>query len=153
MSSEYGNFPGFTRGYGGGRARPDYGNRFYFRGGGGRGRGGGSSATSFNIPPEADIKKGLDMSNVIETIPAPPCPSAVEDIPIENVEYVASYNWVDTDPGQPTIVVPGTVSSPPPILNDITHGRRIPGTTQVPRLCGPGVRSHSPWSPTAAPIS
>ena len=52
------------------------------------------------------MKKGLDTSEVIETIPAPPQPSPLDDIPIENVEYVASYNWVDTE--QPTIVVPGT---------------------------------------------
>jgi hypothetical protein len=104
MSSEYGNFPNFTRGYGGGRARPDYSNRYYFRGG--RGRGGGSSAASHGIPPETDIKKGLDTSKAIETIPAPPRPSALQDIPIENVQYVASYNWVDTE--RPTITVPGT---------------------------------------------
>ena len=104
MSSDFGNFSSFTRGYGGSRARPDYGNRHYVRGG--RGRGGGSTATPLNFPPEADIKKGLDTSKVIETIPQPPRPSALEDLPIENVQYVASYNWVDTE--QPTIVVPGT---------------------------------------------
>ena len=106
MSSEYRNFSSSTRGYGGGRARPDHGNRYYIRGG--RGRGGGSSATSPNFPPEADIKRGLDVSEVIETVPAPPHPSGVEDVPIENVQYVASYNWVDTAPERPTIVVPGT---------------------------------------------
>jgi hypothetical protein len=101
MSSGHGNF---TRGYGGGRARPDYGNRHYLRGGGGVG--GGRSAASLNFPPEADIKKGLDTSNVIETIPIPPRPTGVEKVPIENVQYVASYNWVETD--HPTIVAPGT---------------------------------------------
>jgi hypothetical protein len=106
MSKEYGNFSNFTgpRGYGGGRARPDLGNRHYIHGG--RGRGGGSSAASLSFPPEANMKKGLDTSKAIETIPAPRRPSALEDIPIENVQYVASYNWVDTE--QPTIIVPGT---------------------------------------------
>ena len=104
MSGDFGNFSSFTRGgYGGSRPRPDYGNRHYVRGG--RGRGGGSTATPLNFPPEADIKKGLDTSKVIETIPQPSHPSALEDLPIENVQYVASYNWVDTE--QPTIVVPG----------------------------------------------
>ena len=104
MSSEHGNYSGFTRGYGGGRARPDLGNRHYIRGG--RGIGGGRPAASLNFPPEADIKKGLDTSEVMETIPTPSHPTGVEDVPIENVQYVASYNWVDTE--QPTIVVPGT---------------------------------------------
>lgn len=105
MSSEYGNFSSSTRGYGGGRARPDLGNRYYVRGGG-RGRGGGSSPTTLSFPSEVDMKKGLDTSKVIETIPAPPRPSALEHVPIENVQYVASYNWIDTE--RPTIVVPGT---------------------------------------------
>ncbi|KAF8490623.1 hypothetical protein F5888DRAFT_1097862 [Russula emetica] len=118
MSSEYGTFSSSTRGYGGGRARPDAGNRYYFRGG--RGRGGGSPATSLSFPPEADIKKGLDTSKIIETIPAPPHPSALEDIPIENVQYVASYNWVDTE--QPTLVVPGSPA--------VWTGREVPFSLQ-----------------------
>src|SRR6266852_6007885 len=105
MSSEYANSPSFTRGSGGGRARPDHGNRHYFRGG--SGRGGSSSATSHSFPPaEPDIMKGLDTSEVIETIPAPPRPSPLDDIPIENVQYISSYNWADKE--DPTIVVPGT---------------------------------------------
>lgn len=120
MSSEYGNFSGSTRGYGGGggRARPDYGNRYYVRGG--RGRGGSSSAASLSFPPEADIKKGLDSSKAIETIPAPPHPSTPDDVPIENVQYVASYNWVDTE--QPTIVVPGSPA--------LWTGRKAPFTLE-----------------------
>jgi len=109
MSSELGNFSSFTRGYGRGRARPDHGNRHHFHGD--RGRGSGSSATYPSFPPaEVDIKKGLDTSKVIETVPVPPRPSGVEDLPIENVQYVASYNWVDTE--QATIVVPGTCVLP-----------------------------------------
>jgi hypothetical protein len=105
MSSEHGNFSSFTRGYrGGARFRPDYGNRHYVRGG--RGRGDGSAAPPHGFPSEANLKKGLDTSKVIETILAPPRPSALEDVPIENVQYVASYNWVDKE--EPTIVVPGT---------------------------------------------
>jgi hypothetical protein len=150
MSSEYGgNYSSFNRGYGGGRGRPDLGNRYYIRGGGGRGRGGGSPATSLSFPPEADIKKDLDTSKAIEPIPSPPHPSTVEDIPIENVQYVSSYNWVDKE--QPTIVVPGAGS--PPVLKDITHSRRIYGSMQVHQQCGPTVRSHSRCSPTRAPIS
>jgi hypothetical protein len=101
------------RGYGAARrAKPDFGNRHYVLGGrGGRGRG-GSMAVPHNSPPEADLKKGLDTSKVIETIPPPPRPSALEDVPIENVEYVASYNWVDTE--DPTIIVPGTSSPSAP---------------------------------------
>jgi hypothetical protein len=111
MSSEYGgNFSSFNRGYGGGRGRPDLGNRYYIRGGRGRGGGSGSSGTALSFPPETDIKKDLDTSKAIETVPSPPRPSAVEDIPIENVQYVSSYNWVDKE--QPTIVVPGAGSPP-----------------------------------------
>jgi hypothetical protein len=71
------------------------------------------------------MKRGLDTSKVIETVPAPPRPSALEDVPIENVQYVASYNWVDTD--EPTIVVPGMGALPVSVLKDINHSRRIPG--------------------------
>jgi hypothetical protein len=92
-------FQALTRGYSGGRGRPDRGNRHYIRGGPG-GEEEAAAAASLSFPPEADIKKGLDTSQVIETIPKPPHPSAVEDVPIENVQYVASYNWVDTE-GQP----------------------------------------------------
>ena len=105
MSSEHGNFSSSTRGYRGGRFLPDYGNRHYVRGG--RGRGEGSAAAPRGFPSEVDIKKGLDTSTVIETIPLPPRPSALEDVPIENVQYVASYNWADKE--EPTIVVPGTM--------------------------------------------
>jgi hypothetical protein len=121
------NSPSFTRGYGGGRLVPDHGNRHYVvRGGwerGGRGRGFGRSPTSASFPPEADMKKGLDASKVIETIPTPPRPISLEEVPIENVQYVSSYNWVDAE--QRTIVAPGT-SSPPPILKDIAHSHRVP---------------------------
>ena len=71
----------------------------------------------------------------------PPRPSTLEDIPIENVQYVASCNWVDTE--QPTIVVPGA-SFPSPLeryhakLSDFTNagspavwtGRSVPFTLQ-----------------------
>lgn len=92
------------RGYGRGRGRPDHGNRHYLQGGAGRGS--GSSAAHLSFPLEADLKKGLDTSEIIETVPLPPRPSGLEGLPIQNVQYVASYNWVDTE--QATIVVPGT---------------------------------------------
>ncbi len=152
MSREYGSSPAFTHGYGG---KPDNNNRHYIRGGrGGRGRGGGSSAASLGLLPEPYIKKGLDTSKIIETVPAPPRPSesVLEDIPIENVQYVASYNWAETE--QPTIVVPGTSVFPPSFLERyITHSRRVPRPTQARQLCGPDARSHSPCNPTTAPIS
>ena len=104
MSSKYRKFSSFTGGSGGGHFRPDYQNLHYICGS--RGREGSSTATTLNFPSEANIKKGLDTSKVISTIPSPPRPSALEDVPIENVQYVASYNWVDKE--DPTIVVPGT---------------------------------------------
>jgi len=108
------NSPSFTRGYGGGRPIVDHGNRHYVVRGGwegrGRGRGAGSSPTSANFPPEVNIKQGLDASKVIETIPAPPRPFALEEVPIENVQYVSSYNWVDAE--QRAIVAPGTSALP-----------------------------------------
>jgi len=110
MSRTRGTFSPFTRGNA--SPRPDFGNRYYVRGGGGnnpRGtRGGGpfTRSTSGYFPPEADIKEGLDTSKIIETIPSPPRQSAPEHIPIENTRYVASYNWVAKE--EPTIVVPGS---------------------------------------------
>jgi hypothetical protein len=97
---------GFRRGNG--TFRPDLGNRHYVRGGSGfRGgaRGAGARATPPGFAPEADIKEGLDTSTIIETVPAPSRPTAPNGIPIENVKYISSYNWVDTE--NPTIVVPG----------------------------------------------
>jgi hypothetical protein len=107
--SRGGNFSSFTpRRRGGGGPRLDGGNRYYVRGGYGyNSRGGrGGSSTAPDIPPEANIREGLNVYKVVETIPQPPHPSPLNDIPIENVQYVASYNWVDAE--KPTIVVPGT---------------------------------------------
>ncbi len=103
---------------------------------------------------EAAARPPLSTSKIIETVPAPPRPSesVLEDIPIENVQYVASYNWAETE--QPTIVVPGTSVFPPSFLERyITHSRRVPRPTQARQLCGPDARSHSPCNPTTAPIS
>ena len=90
-----------TRGRGG-RLKLDYGNRFYFRG-----RGGVYTARpATNFPQESDLKKGLDATKIIHTIPTPAPPDAApEQFPIKNVKYVASYNWVDAE--KPTIIVPG----------------------------------------------
>src|SRR5216683_3626404 len=116
-----GNFPTFTRspGDGNGSPKPDPGNGYYNTRGGynprrARGRGGfggfPARTTGPNVPPEANIKDGLDTSRIIEMIVAPARLSAPEHIPIEDAQYVASYNWVDKE--DPTIVVPGT-SLPP----------------------------------------
>ena len=94
----------------GGRLRPDYGNRFYFQGS--RGRGGGSATRPTpNLPPEPDFKEDLDTTKIIHTIPAPAHPAAPEKFPINNVKYVASYNWIDAE--KPTIIVPGAGLSLP----------------------------------------
>jgi hypothetical protein len=101
------NFPAFTRGHP--SPKPNYRNKYHSRGSRGA-RGGGSSPRTRAKPgfllPEADIKEGLDTSEIIEKIPLPARLSAPENIPIENTQYLASYNWVNKD--QPTIVVPGT---------------------------------------------
>ncbi|KAH9960101.1 hypothetical protein BC827DRAFT_1297101 [Russula dissimulans] len=118
------NFSAFNRGRGGVRPpKPDLGNRYYVRGGtsgsnfrGGRGR--AMSNAVPNSPQEVDIKEGLDKSKIIETIPQPSREFTLKDLPIENVKYVASYNWVETQ--KPTIVVPG---SPP-----VWTGRDLPFT-------------------------
>ncbi|KAI0251097.1 hypothetical protein BJV78DRAFT_1154696 [Lactifluus subvellereus] len=106
MSHEQPTRGSFSRGRGGRGFRPDFGNRYYVRGSPntrGRRRGHGP-ATPPGFPPEADIKEGLDMSRAIETIPVPARPTAPTALPIENVKYVASYNWADME--KPTIVVP-----------------------------------------------
>ncbi|KAI0292391.1 hypothetical protein BC826DRAFT_439150 [Russula brevipes] len=136
MMSREGNFSSFTprrRGggprldgggprLGGGGPRLDGGNRYYVRGGYGyNSRGGrGGSSTAPDLPPEANIREGLNTYKVIETIPQPPRPSLLNDIPIENVQYVASYNWVDAE--KPTIVVPGSPA--------VWTGRSVPFTLQ-----------------------
>jgi hypothetical protein len=107
---------GFRRGNG--NFRPDLGNRYYVRGGSGF-RGGargaaGARARPLGFAPEADIKEGLDTSTIIETIAVPPRLTAPKGIPIENVKYISSYNWVNTE--DPTIAVPG-LRSPPPSLS------------------------------------
>ena len=48
---------------------------------------------------------GLDTTKIIDTIPAPLHPATPEKFPVENVKYVASYNWIDAE--KPTIIVPG----------------------------------------------
>lgn len=98
-----------TRGRGGGRLRPDFGNRFYFQGSRGRGTSSAAASLAPNCPPEPDLKEGLDTTKIIDTIPRPPRPAAPKDFPIDNVKYVASYNWVDAE--KPTIIVPGAALS------------------------------------------
>lgn len=117
----------FLRGRGGRGGRgfsPDFGNRYYVRGGPNtRGRrGGGGTATHPDYPPEADIKQDLDMTKIIETIAPPTRPTAPATLPIENVKYLASYNWVNTEKtDKQTIVVPGPdillLNLPMPCLN------------------------------------
>ncbi|KAH9046232.1 hypothetical protein EDB84DRAFT_1435628 [Lactarius hengduanensis] len=102
-----------------GRLRLDYGNRFYFHGSRGRG-GGGAARPAHNFPPEPDLKEGLDTTKVIQTVPAPAHPTVPEYFPIDNVKYVASYNWIDAE--KPTMVVPGSPA--------IWTGRAVPFTLQ-----------------------
>ncbi|KAH9060203.1 hypothetical protein EDB87DRAFT_1617708 [Lactarius vividus] len=126
-----------TRGRGG-RLRLDHGNRYYFHGS--RGRGGSSTARpTHNFPPEPDLKEGLDTTKVTETIPAPAHPTVPEYFPIDNVKYVASYNWVEAE--KPTMVVPGAVQRRILSLNLFSYqfitgspaiwtGRAVPFTLQ-----------------------
>ena len=105
------NFGGSTGSSGrGGRNRPDNANGHYFHSsrGGRRGRG-GTTRPAHDALPEVDIKEGLDTTKVIETMAQPTRTSAPEEFPIENVRYVASYNWVDEE--KPTITVPGATHS------------------------------------------
>ncbi|KAI9443010.1 hypothetical protein H4582DRAFT_1150430 [Lactarius indigo] len=94
-----------TRGGRGSRLRPDNGNRFYLQGS--RGRGGGFAARpAHDLPPEPNLKEDLDTTKIIQTIPPPARPKVPEYFPIDNVKYVASYNWVEAE--KPTMVVPGS---------------------------------------------
>ncbi|KAI0265693.1 hypothetical protein BC834DRAFT_1033087 [Gloeopeniophorella convolvens] len=82
--------------------------------GNGRGRGyhrGGVPAVPKLQPPVLlrDIHEGLDTAQKFEVIPPPETPAGADvpkDIPIKDVKYVASYNWVDAK--DPTIAVPGS---------------------------------------------
>jgi len=115
MSRELGfsSFTGSAARGGGGRNR-DYANSHYAR----SSRGGRGGATARPTVPEANVKEGLDTSKVIETMAQPTRPSAPESFPIENVKYVASYNWIDAE--KPTIAVPGSPA--------IWKGRAVPFT-------------------------
>ncbi|KAF8272615.1 hypothetical protein EI94DRAFT_1717948 [Lactarius quietus] len=107
LSHEQSSCPNFftsTRGRGG-SFKPDHGNRFYYRGSRGR-RGGSATRLASNLPPEPDLKEGLDKTKIIDTIPAPEHHPVPEDFPIDNVKYVASYNWTKAE--KPTIIVPGS---------------------------------------------
>src|SRR6266702_3681329 len=135
-----------TRGRGG-RLRPDYGNRFYFHGS--RGRGGGfASKPAHNLPPEPNLKEGLDTTKIVGTIPAPARHTAPEDFPIDNVKYVASYNWTEAE--KPTMVVPGTAHNLPQFFLLLIS---VINPLQVRQLYGQGVAYHSLCSPTTAPFT
>ena len=114
MSREQSSRPNFGSSTGssgrGGRNKPNNANNRSSRGGRG-GQGGTTSRPAYDALPEADIKEGLDMTMVIETMAQPTRTSAPEKFPIENVKYIASYNWIDEE--KPTIAVPGATHSPP----------------------------------------
>src|SRR6266404_1699555 len=103
MSRQQQTRPNFGSTGRGGR-RPDIANSNYLRSSRG-GRGGAAARPAYDNTPEANVKEGLDTSKTIETIAQPSRPSAPEAVPIQNVKYVASYNWVDEV--KPTIAVPG----------------------------------------------
>ena len=103
------NRPNFSGSSGPGRNQPDHTNRFYLRSSRG-GRGGANARPAQDSLPEANIKDGLDTTKVIEKIAQPARPSTLEAFPVENVKYVASYNWVDKE--KPTIAVPGPTDYP-----------------------------------------
>jgi hypothetical protein len=121
-----------TRGRGG-RLRPDLGNRFYFRGKGGA----STTRPALNSPPEPELKKGLDTTRSLGVITAPARPAAPDHFPIENVKYVASYNWIDAE--KPTIVVPGAMLS----LRYVFVLISVINSLQVRQPYGLSVRSHS----------
>ena len=112
----------------GSRLRPDYGNRFYFQGSRGR-RGGSSTRPARNFPSEPDLKDGLDTTEIVDTITAPAHPAAPENFPINNVKYVASYNWTDAE--KPTIIVPGAVLSFPYVFFSHLCSQFIPGSPAI----------------------
>ena len=140
MSREQPSRPNFTGISHGDRNIRDPGNRHYFHGS--RGEEGGTNAGA-GFPAEANIKEGLDTSTPINTISRTTPPSAPEDFPIENVKYIASYNWIDAE--KPTIVVPGTTQSPLTTVSDIE-------TLQVLRQYGQVVLYRSSYSQITPPF-
>ena len=68
------------------------------------------SAQPSNKRPGARNKRKHDptsglLKGVLETIPPPVLEGSERDIEPEDLVYIGSYNWVDSQ--QPTIVVPG----------------------------------------------
>ncbi|KAI0265703.1 hypothetical protein BC834DRAFT_175025 [Gloeopeniophorella convolvens] len=91
---------GRSRGHGRGNGR---GSRGYYRGGA------PAVPKSQPVVPERNIHEGLDMAKKFEVVPLPETPTGTKvpkEIPIKDVKYVASYNWVDAK--DPTIAVPGS---------------------------------------------
>lgn len=91
-----GAFParGSTRGY---RGRFNH----QWRGGNQRGRGGGSSWAEKPDPSNSWEIQG----ELLATIPTDELPRAETASTVSNVEYIASYNWLDGK--SPIIMVPG----------------------------------------------
>ena len=87
-------------------------------------------------PSNSDLKEGLGTTKIIDTIPVPARPTAPENFPINNVKYVASYNWTDAE--KPTMVAPGVAYSSP--LNFFLISAII--SSQVRQLYRLGVPVH-----------
>ena len=109
MSGKY-HVPGIKSGEGGWRGGPSSprgttpwrrpgGSRAFYRGGatlfGSRGK--------LDNPPGRDIMEGL-IDKPLKTIQRDHVPK-MKDVAITNLEYVASYNWIESE--EPTIIVPG----------------------------------------------
>ncbi|KAK1230846.1 hypothetical protein PQX77_006064 [Marasmius sp. AFHP31] len=130
-------------GYRGSSNRPYRG-----RGGGGRGRGGRGGAPSTPRPPPVparDITEGLRLDRPIQTL-TPPTTVTGFTADVTNVQYIGSYNWLDREGSQRTILVPG---SPPEWLDRRTpyvvkedtsecfvdqNGFRIPASPLLPLI-------------------
>ena len=112
------------------RMRSAWGSRGFYRGGG----------TVFGTRgehPGRDIMEGL-IDKPLKTLRRDDV-SDMEDVAITDLEYVASFNWVESD--GPTIIVPG---------NDKLMLVRRTRTDVLQEARGSGSigRCHSQWSPT-----
>ncbi|KAJ7046383.1 hypothetical protein C8F04DRAFT_1064120 [Mycena alexandri] len=92
-----------------------------------RGRGTGrfsNSAPAIPLPPERDIMEGLHPTP-LQTIAVPAITSDADNVVINNLESIGSYNW--TKASSPTIIVPGS----PPEWQNKAPPYQVPADTGI----------------------
>ncbi|TFK48819.1 hypothetical protein OE88DRAFT_509577 [Heliocybe sulcata] len=101
-------------------------------------------AHGYRAPPDREILEGLE-TQPLKVLRIPAVTGIVHDVQIRDVEYLGSYNWMES--GIPTLVVPGSprlwLDKRLPFSVSPDQGRtslsdnenHVPGRALVPLLC------------------